>query len=100
MIEDPRGNTLNRGTQIILHLKEDSEEYLNEAELKRIVMTYSEFITFPIYLWMGKEVTKEVPMTEEEIQAANDKKDDEESEEIIMDDTEQVDMEEEEPGNQ
>jgi len=66
-------------------LKEDSEEFLNEAELKRIVMTYSEFITFPIYLWMGKEVSKEVPMTPEEIQA--EKGEEEETEEIIMDET-------------
>ena len=34
---DPRGNTLGRGTEIILHLKDDSLEYLNNDELTRLV---------------------------------------------------------------
>lgn len=49
--EDPRGNTLGRGTLISLHLKADAEEYLEEAKLKEMIKRYSEFINFPIYLW-------------------------------------------------
>jgi heat shock protein beta len=32
--KDPRGDTLGRGTSITLHIKEDAEEYLNEANQK------------------------------------------------------------------
>ena len=32
--EDPRGNTLKRGTRISLHLKDDCEEYLQEDKLR------------------------------------------------------------------
>merc|ERR1712086_1134748 len=32
--EDPRGATLNRGTKVMLHLKEDAHEYLSEDKLK------------------------------------------------------------------
>lgn len=46
-------------------MKEEAEEFLEESALENIVMRYSEFITFPIYLWKSKQVTKEVPLTEE-----------------------------------
>lgn len=49
--EDPRGNTLGRGTLVSMHLKPDAEEYLEEENLKKLVKEYSEFINFPIYLW-------------------------------------------------
>ena len=59
--KDPRGNTLGRGTQITLHLKEDAQEFLNEKALRDLVAKYSEFINFPIYLWSSheEEVVKE-----------------------------------------
>jgi len=66
--KDPRGNTLGRGTSIILHLKEDATEFLHEETLKKIVTRYSEFIQFPIYLLTTKEVDKEV--VDEEATAA------------------------------
>ena len=37
-----------RGTAITLHLKDDAQEYLDEAELRRVVKTYSDHIPFPI----------------------------------------------------
>jgi heat shock protein beta len=64
--EDPRGNTLKRGTEIILHIKEDSDEYLDQDKLRNLVKKYSEFIDFPIYLWSSYEEEKEVPITEGE----------------------------------
>jgi molecular chaperone HtpG len=39
-----------RGTTITLHLKEDASEFLQEGELRRIVHTYSDHISFPIFL--------------------------------------------------
>lgn len=59
--KDPRGNTLGRGTSIILQLKEDAEEFLNENELEKIVTRYSQFINFPIKLETTRVETKEVP---------------------------------------
>lgn len=58
---DPRGNTLKRGTEIVLHLKNDASEYLDQAKLKSIIEKYSQFINFPIYLLETKTVTEEVP---------------------------------------
>jgi heat shock protein beta len=63
--EDPRGNTLGRGTQVILHLKEDAEEFLANAEMEKLVTRYSSFINFPIYLWEEKTEEVEVPVEEE-----------------------------------
>ncbi|KAF7728854.1 hypothetical protein EC973_005480 [Apophysomyces ossiformis] len=59
--KDPRGNTLGRGTQITLHLKEDAAKYLDDATLKSLVSKYSEFINFPIYVWSphNRTVTKQ-----------------------------------------
>lgn len=48
--DDPRGNTLGRGTEITLHLKEDSREYTKPYKLKELAKHYSEFVTHPISL--------------------------------------------------
>jgi heat shock protein beta len=64
--EDPRGNTLGRGTSITMHLKEDAEEFLEEGKLKEIVTRYSQFVNVPIYLQIEKSVSKEVPVEEDE----------------------------------
>merc|ERR1719421_2516411 len=52
-------NPLGRGTRIILHLKEDMQEYLEERRLKDLVKKHSEFIGFPIKLQVEKEEDKE-----------------------------------------
>lgn len=57
------------GTRIVLHLKEDSTSYLEEATLRRIISQYSSFILHPISLYIEKtvEVKEEEPETKEEI---------------------------------
>eukprot|EP01114_Cavostelium_apophysatum_P011695 TRINITY_DN2609_c0_g1_i1.p1 TRINITY_DN2609_c0_g1~~TRINITY_DN2609_c0_g1_i1.p1 ORF type:complete len:794 (-),score=225.71 TRINITY_DN2609_c0_g1_i1:31-2412(-) len=62
--EDPRGDTLGRGTEIVLHLKEEAEEFMEANEIKRLVRIYSEFINYPIYLYNSKVVQKEVEDTD------------------------------------
>lgn len=57
--KDPRGNTLGRGTEITLFLKEDAVEFAKQDRLQELVLKYSEFITFPIYLEWTKEVPKD-----------------------------------------
>lgn len=54
VVEDPRGNTLKRGTQISLHLKEEAHDFLEPATLKDLVKKYSQFINFNIYMWSSK----------------------------------------------
>merc|ERR1711968_387591 len=66
--EDPLG----RGTRIVLHLKEDMQEYLEERRLKDLVKKHSEFIGFPIKLQVEKEEEKEVSDDEEEEEGNED----------------------------
>jgi molecular chaperone HtpG len=54
---------LKRGTAIILHLKDDMHNYLEENEIRRLIKKHNQFIDFPIYLQTIK--TREV-----EIQSA------------------------------
>jgi heat shock protein beta len=57
---DPRGNTLGRGTEITLVLKEDALEYLDPQKLTELVNKHSSFsTTFPIFLF--SERFEEVP---------------------------------------
>ncbi|CDS08828.1 hypothetical protein LRAMOSA10189 [Lichtheimia ramosa] len=81
--KDPRGNTLKRGTEITLHLKEDALQFLNEKTLRDLVSKYSEFINFPIYLWSTHEET--VPKEE----TVKDDDDDEIQEESLDEEEEQ-----------
>ena len=79
--EDPKGNTLGRGTAIVLHLKEGEEEYLEENRLQTLVKQYSQFIDFPIYLWASHEETVEKEIDENSDEEADDSMDIEEDEE-------------------
>jgi molecular chaperone HtpG len=60
---------LGRGTKIVLYLKEDQLEYLEERRLKDLVKKHSEFISYPISLWTEKTTEKEVEDEEEEAAA-------------------------------
>ncbi|XP_055793657.1 endoplasmin-like isoform X4 [Salvelinus fontinalis] len=71
VIEDPRGDTLGRGTTITLVMKEEATDYLELETIKNLVRKYSQFINFPIYVWSSKTETVEEPIDETEA----DKKD-------------------------
>ncbi|XP_015679347.1 endoplasmin [Protobothrops mucrosquamatus] len=67
VIEDPRGNTLGRGTTVTLVLKEEASDYLELDTVKNLVTKYSQFINFPIYVWSSKTETVEEPLEDEEV---------------------------------
>merc|ERR1719258_270258 len=90
VVDDPRGNTLGRGSRVTLHLKEDSHEYLSEDKLKDTAKKYSQFIQFPIYVKVKKEVDAD---TEED---DDDDKEDEEKDDVETKDDEEKEEEEEE----
>jgi molecular chaperone HtpG len=73
------GEKLSRGTKIVLHMKEDMTEYLEERRLKDLVKKHSEFISFPIKLQVEKSTEKEVTDSDDDAEKKDeDKKDDEE----------------------
>jgi molecular chaperone HtpG len=57
---------VGRGTRIVLHLKEDMKEYLEERRIKDLVKKHSEFIGFPIKLQVEKTTEKEVEEDDDE----------------------------------
>merc|ERR1719506_461640 len=86
VVDDPRGNTLGRGSRVTLHLKEDAHDYLSEDKLKETSKKYSQFIQFPIYVKVKKEVEAD----------ADDDDDDDDDDEEAKDDVETSDDEEKE----
>ncbi|EDX14708.1 GD21359 [Drosophila simulans] len=63
--EDPRGDTLKRGSIISLYLKEEAQDFLEEDTVRELIRKYSQFINFPIRMWSSKTVEEEVPVEEE-----------------------------------
>merc|ERR1719452_366002 len=59
-IKTDAGEPIGRGTKIVLHIKEDQTEYIEEARIKEVVKKHSQFIGYPITLETIKERSKEV----------------------------------------
>ena len=78
-VNKDEGERLTRGTKIILHMKEDQLEFLEERRIKDLVKKHSEFIGFPIELLVEKSKDKEVTESDdEEAEKEKEKKDEEE----------------------
>jgi len=87
--KDTSENKISRGTKIVLHLKKDQHDYLEEKKLKDLVKKHSEFIGYPINLWVEKEKEKE----------KTDEKDEEDDEEEEGKEKEKVNISEEDGTN-
>lgn len=61
-----------QGTDVILHLKEDENDLLSDWTLRRIVTTYSDHISVPIWMKKAPEYDEEGnPKPSEEMEAVN-----------------------------
>merc|ERR1719356_1941102 len=69
-IRPDNSEPLGRGTKIVLHMKEDQAEYIEEKKIKEIVKKHSQFIGYPIKLLVQKEREKEVSDDEAEAEEA------------------------------
>ena len=89
--KDPRGDTLGRGTEITMFLKEDAIDFTKQDTVEALVQKYSEFITFPIKLYKKTEKTVEVEDEDED-----EDEDDTDSEDAADEDNDGLEVEEEE----
>merc|ERR1712045_668146 len=65
ILTDPNKD-IARGTEIVLHLRDDAKNYVKEKAIKDLVKKHSEFIAFPISLFVTKEEEKEVEVSDDE----------------------------------
>ena len=56
----------SRGTDVILHLKEDETEFLDDYRLRSVIGKYSDHISIPVELWKAPEAAEgeDKPATE------------------------------------
>ncbi|KAA1466486.1 HSP90-domain-containing protein [Dentipellis sp. KUC8613] len=98
---DPRGNTLGRGTEITLVLKDDALEYLENLNIAKLINKHSAFsTTFPIYLSYQKEEEVPIEETPAEVtkEATEDNDDDDDEDEAVIEEvSEDSEKEKEKP---
>lgn len=95
---DPRGNSLPRGTEITLHLKEDCIEYAEERKLESLAKHYSEFITHPIYLRTEQTIEVEVDDDDDDdVDVQPDSQTEDNTEDLQVNEEDGDEVEEEKP---
>merc|ERR1712121_212352 len=82
-----------RGTKIILHIKEDQLDFLDEKKVQDIIKKHSQFIGYPISLQMEKTRDKEVDDEDAEAEDAEEK-DEEDKDEVKIEEVEDGDEKE------
>ncbi|KAA8499167.1 Endoplasmin-like [Porphyridium purpureum] len=84
--EEPEAK-LERGTRIMLSLKDDAMHYLDVEMIKSLVKKYSQFVSFPIYLYVSEKVTdseKTQELEQDKIASGILDEGDDDEEEIIV----------------
>ena len=79
-ILNDKSNAIGRGTKIVLYLKDECVEFLEERKLKDLIKKHSEFISFPIELWIEKTTEKEVDDDEDDEKKEDEKKEEKKDE--------------------
>jgi molecular chaperone HtpG len=85
VIKDPNPD-LGRGTKMVMNMKDDQQEYLDEKRLKELVKKHSQFVNYPISLWVEKTTEKEVSDDEDEDEAEDEEGDAPKIEEVDEED--------------
>ncbi|KAG2621115.1 heat shock protein 90-6, mitochondrial-like [Panicum virgatum] len=62
--KDPE-KLIPRGTRLTLYLKRDDKGFAHPERIQKLVKNYSQFVSFPIYMWQEKGFTKEVEVDED-----------------------------------
>lgn len=78
---DTENEPIGRGTKVILTMKEDQAEYVDEKKIKEVIKKHSQFIGYPIHLQVQKTRDKEISDDEAEEEEEEDKKEEEKKEE-------------------
>jgi molecular chaperone HtpG len=78
-----------RGTDVILHLKDDAKEFVNKFKLESIIKKYSDFVGFPIRIGdEEKPVNRQVPIWHQSTDEVTDDEYNEYYRQVSMDFTE------------
>jgi molecular chaperone HtpG len=56
----PAASATPRGTSIVLHLRDDAQEFLEDWKIESVVRTYSDHIAHPIMLTVASETARQI----------------------------------------
>lgn len=90
------GEPIGRGTKVILHLKEDQTEYLEERRVKEVVKKHLQIIGCPITLYLEKEQEKEI--SDDEAEEEKGEKEEEDKDDVEKPKSENVGSDEDGSG--
>jgi molecular chaperone HtpG len=87
------------GSDIVLHLKEDAEEYLDVTKIQQIIRTHNQFLDNAVRVWSVRTETEEVPDDSEDTSITpikedgdEDGDDDEVKEDAVKEDGDEVEV--------